>query len=99
MSSASSNPATPSHVPSIYENMFSKSLEVTVNINSTKLSNKVEYFLEIHDKRYKINDYLGSFISIKWSGQVVCECGKKMKKFYRYFFLDFLIQSLHLLNQ
>ena len=50
---------------------------------STKLSNKVEYFLEIHDKRYKINDYLGSFISIEWSGQVVCECGKKMKKFYR----------------
>ena len=50
---------------------------------STKLSNKVEYFLEIHDKQYKINDYLGSFISIEWSGQVVCECGKKMKKFYR----------------
>ena len=50
---------------------------------STKLANKVEYFLEIHEKEHRINDYIGENISIEWSGQVVCECGKIMNKFYR----------------
>lgn len=43
----------------------------------------VSYFLKIHNKEYFVNDLIGEKISIKWSGQVICSCGKIMESFYR----------------
>ena len=42
----------------------------------TVLDKVVKYTLDINDFSHNMNDYLGSFISIKWNGFVICQCGK-----------------------
>lgn len=49
----------------------------------TVLDKVVKYTLDINGFSHNMNDYLGSFISIKWNGFVICQCGKQLKKFYR----------------
>ena len=49
----------------------------------TSLEDVVQYTLNIHGSLHKINDFLKKTIKIEWQGIVVCQCGKKMKKFYR----------------
>ena len=46
-------------------------------------SNPVEYYFLINDEWMSINKIINKNVSIIWSGQVVCVCGRKMKKFYR----------------
>ena len=49
----------------------------------TDLQDIVQYTLNIHESSHKMNDYIGKQINIELSGVVICQCGKKMDKFYR----------------
>ena len=48
-----------------------------------KLSSKVQYSLYLDGIEHNMNNYIGKHITFEWSGHVICDCGKKMKKFYR----------------
>ena len=50
---------------------------------NTDLKDVVYYSLDINGNSHDMNSYIGKNISIKWSGMVLCRCGKKMKLFYR----------------
>ena len=50
---------------------------------NTKLEDVVQYSLNIHNKNHHMNKYIGDVIKIEWGGEVICQCGKKMNKFYR----------------
>lgn len=50
---------------------------------NTDLQDVVQYSLEIHDINHKMNRYIGGKIKIEWDGEVICQCGKRMNKFYR----------------
>jgi|TARA_B110000263_G_scaffold230567_1_gene225191 hypothetical protein len=50
---------------------------------NTSLNDVVHYTFNINDKSHLMNDLIGKKIKIKWRGQVLCQCGKVMKKFYR----------------
>ena len=49
----------------------------------TQLKDVVYYTLDIHGEKHNMNSYIGKQIKISWSGFVICNCGKKMNKFYR----------------
>ena len=55
----------------------------TLKRMDTELKDVVNYTLDIHGVIHTMNDYIGKEIKIEWSGVVVCECGKKLDKFYR----------------
>tara|TARA_Y100001968_G_C19383076_1_gene731356 strand:+ start:406 stop:1200 length:795 start_codon:yes stop_codon:yes gene_type:complete len=46
-------------------------------------NNPVDYYLLINNDWISMNKVIGKNISLKWSGKVLCSCGRKMKKFYR----------------
>ena len=48
-----------------------------------KLDDKVQYSLHLYGEEHNMNSYVGKHIKFEWSGDVICDCGKKMKKFYR----------------
>ena len=58
-------------------------LAVPLQKMKTKLEDVVSYSLPVRDKEIEMNALIGKQIKIEWSGQVICSCGKKMKKFYR----------------
>ena len=58
-------------------------MQDTLKKMETSLEDVVQYTLNIHGSLHKINDLLQKTIKIEWQGIVVCQCGKKMKKFYR----------------
>jgi len=58
-------------------------LAVPLQKMKTKLEDVVSYSLPVRDKEIDMNALIGKQIKIEWSGQVICSCGKKMKKFYR----------------
>ena len=43
----------------------------------------VHYFIDVNGIEYKLNDFIGKNITIKWQKKVVCHCGKEFSKFYR----------------
>lgn len=47
------------------------------------LEDVVNYTLDIHSEIHDMNSYIGKKIKIKWSGLVICICGREMKSFYR----------------
>ena len=49
----------------------------------TELYDEVKYCLEINNETHNMNEIIDKNITIKWSGKVICGCGKEMKKFYR----------------
>jgi len=55
----------------------------TLKKMDTELKDVVEYTLNIHGEIHQMNDYIGQSIKIEWNGEVICSCGKMMKKFYR----------------
>jgi hypothetical protein len=55
----------------------------TLKKMDTNLQDVVQYKLDIHGENILMNELIGKQIKIEWSGQVICSCGKKMKKFYR----------------
>ena len=55
----------------------------TLKKMNTELKDVVHYTLDIHGETHKMNDYIGEQIKIEWNGEVICSCGKMMKKFYR----------------
>jgi hypothetical protein len=55
----------------------------TLKKMNTELSDEVNYSLDINGKIHKMNSYIGKKLIIKWSGHVICSCGKKMTTFYR----------------
>ena len=55
----------------------------TLKKMDTDLQDVVKYNLNIHGIDHKMNDLIGKKIKIVWSGKVICNCGKTMKKFYR----------------
>lgn len=50
---------------------------------NTELKEVVYYSLDIHGVNHTMNNYIGKQIKIEWSGEVICQCGKKAEKFYR----------------
>jgi len=50
---------------------------------NTSLNETVHYTLSINNRTHFVNDLIGKKIKIKWSGKVLCQCGKVMGKFYR----------------
>ena len=50
---------------------------------NTSLNETVHYTLSINNRTHFVNDLIGKKIKIKWSGKVLCQCGKIMDKFYR----------------
>ena len=55
----------------------------TLKKMQTELHDVVHYSLDIHGENHNMNSLIGEEISIKWSGRVVCQCGKESIKFYR----------------
>ncbi len=55
----------------------------TLKKMDTKLKDVVQYTLCINGVKYNMNNCLHKKIRIEWSGSVICNCGKKMNKFYR----------------
>ena len=55
----------------------------TLKKMDTNLQDVVQYRLDIHGENILMNELIGKQIKIEWSGEVICSCGKKMKKFYR----------------
>ena len=55
----------------------------TLKKMQTELHEVVHYFLDIHGNNYNMNNFIGKEISIKWTGRVICQCGKESMKFYR----------------
>ena len=55
----------------------------TLKKMDTQLKDVVYYTLDIHGEKHNMNSYIGKQIKISWSGFVICNCGKKMNKFYR----------------
>ena len=49
----------------------------------TELYDEVKYCLEINNETHNMNEIIDKNITIKWTGKVICSCGKEMKKFYR----------------
>ncbi len=49
----------------------------------TQFNDVVNYSLDINGNVHDLNSYIGKKIKVKWSGVVICSCGKKMSKFYR----------------
>ena len=49
----------------------------------TVLSEIVIYELTLGGVSQNMNELIGKEITIEWGGEVICSCGKKMKKFYR----------------
>ncbi|MBF26176.1 MAG: hypothetical protein CMP49_06695 [Flavobacteriales bacterium] len=52
----------------------------------TEYTDPVNYDFLIGDSKVNLNELINSKISLVWSGEVVCVCGKKLKKFYRQHF-------------
>ena len=50
---------------------------------NTELQDVVKYTLDINSEKHNMNNYIGKQIKIEWSGDVICNCGKTMNKFYR----------------
>ena len=50
---------------------------------NTELQDVVKYTLDINSVKHNMNNYIGKQIKIEWSGDVICNCGKTMNKFYR----------------
>jgi hypothetical protein len=41
----------------------------------------IQYFLRLGDERVNVNDFIGSNISLNWTGRIICTvCGKKTNK-------------------
>lgn len=55
----------------------------TLKKMDTELQDVVQYTLDINGVKHNMNGYINKQIKIEWSGEVVCICEKKMKKFYR----------------
>ena len=55
----------------------------TLKKMNTELKDVVHYTLDIHEETHNMNSYLGKHLKIKWTGVVICNCGKKMNSFYR----------------
>ena len=49
---------------------------------NVELKDVVNYSLDLNGI-HNMNSYIGKEIKIEWNGVVICECGKKMDKFYR----------------
>ena len=47
------------------------------------LEDIVHYTLDINGVTHKMNNYIGKHIRIEWMGVVICECGRKINRFYR----------------
>lgn len=58
-------------------------IQDTLKKMDTKLDEVVKYKLNIHGEDILMNNLIGKNIKIEWSGKVICDCGKIMKKFYR----------------
>lgn len=57
--------------------------ENTLKKMMTKLDNVVQYELGLNGETFAMNELIGSHIQLAWSGEVVCMCGRRDKKFYR----------------
>jgi len=55
----------------------------TLKKMDTELQDVVQYTLDINGVKHNMNNYIGKQIKIEWSGDVICNCGKTMNKFYR----------------
>ncbi len=58
-------------------------LRDTLKKMNAEFKDVVNYTLEIHGVTHKMNNYIGKQIKIEWSGEVICQCGRKSDKFYR----------------
>jgi len=54
-------------------------------IDKMKVKNNspVDYYMSINNESFLINKLIGKTISFSWTGIVICNCGREMKKFYR----------------
>lgn len=48
---------------------------------STEVSDVVQYTFDFHDLKINLNDFLGKFIQLKWTGVILCrKCARTTKK-------------------
>ncbi len=74
-------------------------LSVPLQKMTTKLEDVVQYTFDLKQKLIIMNMLIGKKIKLHWTGEVLCNCGRVLKKFYRSGFCYFCYWNSPLASQ